>query len=63
MKFSLKNIQNKFERQSNVKIILSLIVLLLLSLVIYFTQFNPFEDTTNSSSVYSELETIIYQVD
>lgn len=63
MKFSLKNIQNKFERQSNVKIILSLIVLLLLSLVIYFTQFNPFEDTTNSSSVYSEPETIIYQVD
>lgn len=63
MKFSLKNIQNNLERQSNVEIILSLIILLLLSLMIYFTQFNPFEDTTNSSSVYSEPETIIYQVD
>lgn len=63
MKFSLKNIQNKLERQSNVKIILSLIILILLSLMIYFTQFNPFEDTTNSSSVYSEPETIVYQVD
>lgn len=63
MKFSFESIRNKLVKQSNIKIILSLIVLVLLSSILYFTQFNPFEDTTNSSSVYSEPEIIIYQVD
>ena len=63
MKTYLKRIKFAILNLSNYKIILSLIFLFVLSLVIYFTQFNPFEDTTNSSSVYTEPEIIHYQVD
>lgn len=63
MKFSLKQLKNKIVNFPNVKLIFSLIGLIFISLFIYFSQFNPFEDTTNSSSVYTEPETIVYQVD
>jgi len=62
MKNSFKHILNKLIQQSNYKF-LGLIVLIFLSLIIFFTLFNPFEDTKNSSSTYVEPETILYQVD
>ncbi len=45
------------------KVIYTLSFLLLFSLLIYFTRLYQGEDTKNSSSVYTEPETIIYQVD
>ena len=34
-----------------------------LILLLFFISYNPFEDTTNSSSHYQEPEVILYQVD
>lgn len=63
----MKNIHNFWQSFINLymkhKVIYTLCILLVVNLVIYFTNFYQAEDTRNSSSVYTEPEVIVYQVD
>lgn len=63
MKTQIEQVKRMIVQLLNYKLLLVFAFLIIISLAISITRFNPFEDANNSSTVYQEPEIIRYQVD